>query len=186
MSQVRILSPRPLILLAFLLPKYHWVLGRNWSGSDSGSHVRPRPTSISFCNEFRPGGLAHSNDELPQVVGSRGRGVPSVVLSVITGAWLHYGAPKEMTQTDSEFDALPIARQPVREGPLAALLEWQAMAEGAYSANPVRAQKADGAIFQVFCEARGEAYLPAESQTHPRFHRGSRRPFRGRKSSRYR
>ena len=40
-----------------------------------------------------------------------------------------------------------------------ALLEWQAMAEGAYSANTLRAHKADGAIFQAFCEARGEAYL---------------------------
>jgi hypothetical protein len=39
---------------------------------------------------------------------------------------------------------------------LAALLEWQAMAEGAYSANTLRAQKADGAIFQAFCEGRGE------------------------------
>jgi hypothetical protein len=36
---------------------------------------------------------------------------------------------------------------------LAALLEWQAMAEGAYSTNTLRAQKADGAIFQSFCES---------------------------------
>jgi integrase len=70
-----------------------------------------------------------------------------------------------MTQRASEFDALPIAPQPVREGPLAVLLEWQAMAEGAYSANTLRAQKADGAIFQAFCEARGEAYLPADPKT---------------------
>jgi integrase len=45
---------------------------------------------------------------------------------------------------------------------LAALLEWQAMAEGAYSKNTLRAQKADGAIFQAFCDRRGEPYLPAD------------------------
>jgi hypothetical protein len=37
----------------------------------------------------------------------------------------------EMTQKASEFESLPVAPQPVLEGPLAALLEWQAMAEGA-------------------------------------------------------
>jgi integrase len=71
----------------------------------------------------------------------------------------------EMTQKASELDPHPVVPQPVREGPLAALLEWQAMAEGAYSANTLRAQKADGAIFQAFCEARGEAYLPADPKT---------------------
>jgi integrase len=35
----------------------------------------------------------------------------------------------------------------------------------AYSANTLRAQKADGAIFQAFCEARGEPYLPANPKT---------------------
>src|SRR6266851_7103736 len=49
--------------------------------------------------------------------------------------------------------------------PYALLLEWQAMAEGAYSANTLRAQKADGAIFQTFCESRGQAYLPADPKT---------------------
>src|ERR1700730_7277682 len=39
------------------------------------------------------------------------------------------------------------------------------MAEGAYSANTLRAQKADGAIFQVFCEGRGESSLPADPKT---------------------
>ncbi len=58
-----------------------------------------------------------------------------------------------------------MAPKPLLEGPLAALLEWQAMAEGAYSANTLRAQKADGAIFQVFCESRGEPYLPANPKT---------------------
>jgi integrase len=71
----------------------------------------------------------------------------------------------KMTQKASEFDSLPVVPQPVLEGPLAALLEWQAMAEGAYSANTLRAQKADGAIFQAFCESRGESYLPADPKT---------------------
>jgi integrase len=53
----------------------------------------------------------------------------------------------------------------VLEGPLTALLEWQAMAEGAYSVNTLRAQKADGAIFQAFCESRDEPYLPADPKT---------------------
>src|SRR5271163_1958588 len=72
----------------------------------------------------------------------------------------------EMTQKKaSEFDPMPLVPQPVLEGPLAALLEWQAMAEGAYSANTLRAQKADGAIFQAFCESLGEPYLPADPRT---------------------
>src|SRR6202163_863756 len=54
--------------------------------------------------------------------------------------------------------------QPAR-GPLDRLREWQGMAEGAYSANTLRAQKADGAIFQVFCEGRGESFLPADPTT---------------------
>jgi len=70
-----------------------------------------------------------------------------------------------MPQRTSEFKPMPIAPQPVLQGPLAALLEWQAMAQGAYSANTLRAQKADGAIFQAFCESRGEAYLPANPHT---------------------
>src|SRR5450759_3386710 len=48
------------------------------------------------------------------------------------------------------------------EKPLDRLREWQGMAEGAYSANTLRAQKADGAIFQDFCEGRGESFLPAD------------------------
>jgi integrase len=66
------------------------------------------------------------------------------------------------TKQPAEFGPKPIAPQPVLKGPLAALLEWQAMAEGAYSPNTLRAQKADGAIFQGFCESRGESYLPAD------------------------
>src|SRR6267378_4179097 len=71
----------------------------------------------------------------------------------------------ELTKNEAEFDSHPVAPLPVLEGPLAALLEWQAMAEGAYSANTLRAQKADGAIFQAFCESRDEPYLPADSKT---------------------
>ena len=62
----------------------------------------------------------------------------------------------------SEFEPAPVAPKPVLEGPLDKLIEWQAMAEGAYSSNTLRAQKADGAIFQAFCESRGESYLPAD------------------------
>jgi hypothetical protein len=62
----------------------------------------------------------------------------------------------ELTEQASEFDPRPIAPKRLLEGPLAALLEWQAMAEGAYSPNTLRAQKADGAIFQAFCKSRGE------------------------------
>jgi len=65
----------------------------------------------------------------------------------------------------AESQPKPPVPQPLLKGPLAALLEWQAMAEGAYSPNTLRAQKADGAIFQAFCEARGEAYLPADPKT---------------------
>jgi integrase len=71
----------------------------------------------------------------------------------------------KLTIEAAEFEPRPVAPQPVLKGPLAALLEWQAMAEGAYSANTLRAQKADGAIFQAFCESRGEPYLPADPKS---------------------
>jgi integrase len=71
----------------------------------------------------------------------------------------------EMTRQLSEFEPKPAPPQPVLKGPLAELLEWQALAEGAYSPNTLRAQKADGAIFQAFCEGRGESYLPADPMT---------------------
>src|ERR1700678_145248 len=71
----------------------------------------------------------------------------------------------ELTEQGPEFEPHPRPPQPVLKGPLAALLEWQAMAEGAYSANTLRAQKADGAIFQAFCESRGEPYLPEDPKT---------------------
>ena len=69
------------------------------------------------------------------------------------------------TKNTINTEAAPVARRPIIQGPLAALLEWQAMAEGAYSPNTLRAQKADGAIFQDYCEARGAAYLPADPMT---------------------
>jgi integrase len=78
---------------------------------------------------------------------------------------LCYDVSVEVTEQASEFDPKPIAPLAVLEGPLAALLEWQAMAEGAYSPNTLRAQKADGAIFQSLCESRGESYLPADPKT---------------------
>jgi integrase len=71
----------------------------------------------------------------------------------------------KLTERTGEFELAPMAPQPVLTGPLAALLEWQAMAEGAYSPNTLRAQKADGAIFQAFCESRGDSYLPADPKT---------------------
>src|ERR1700733_3016449 len=71
----------------------------------------------------------------------------------------------ELSKQESEFDPRPMAPKPRLEGRLAALLEWQARAEGAYSPNTLRAQKADGAIFQAFCESRGEPYLPADPKT---------------------
>ncbi len=48
---------------------------------------------------------------------------------------------------------------------LEALSHWEAMAEGAYSANTKRAWAADGAVFQAFCEREGRAWFPAEPLT---------------------
>ena len=63
-----------------------------------------------------------------------------------------------------ESFAVTTPAQPATQ-PLDRLREWQGMAEGAYSANTLRAQKADGAIFQAFCERRGESFLPADPTT---------------------
>jgi integrase len=71
----------------------------------------------------------------------------------------------KLTNNRAEFEPHAVAPQPVLHGPLVALLEWQVLAEGAYSRNTLRAQKADGAIFQAFCELRGEPYLPADPKT---------------------
>src|SRR6202171_305502 len=63
-----------------------------------------------------------------------------------------------------ESSAVTTPAQPATT-PLQRLREWQGMAEGAYSANTLRAQKADGAIFQAFCEGRGASFLPADPTT---------------------
>ncbi len=56
-------------------------------------------------------------------------------------------------------------QQPELTDALDRLVEWSAMAEGAYSKNTQRAQRADGAIFQAFCEASGLAFFPAAPAT---------------------
>src|SRR6266404_8843305 len=63
-----------------------------------------------------------------------------------------------------ESFAAPTPAQPATR-PLDRLREWQGMAEGAHSSNTRRAQKADGAIFQAFCEGRVESFLPADPTT---------------------
>jgi site-specific recombinase XerD len=63
------------------------------------------------------------------------------------------------------LDRRRVVPQQLLEGPLGALIDWQAMAQGAYAANTLRAQKSDGALFQAFCEARGEPFLPAKPAT---------------------
>ncbi len=70
-----------------------------------------------------------------------------------------------MTQWRSEFGPMPIAPQPVLKGPLADVARMAGDGAGRLLANTLRAQKADGAIFQAFCESRGEPYLPADPQT---------------------
>jgi integrase len=72
-----------------------------------------------------------------------------------------------MKSTDERPESLAVTTpaQPPAMRPLDRLREWQGMAEGAYSVNTLRAQKADGAIFQVFCEGRGESFLPADPKT---------------------
>ncbi len=74
------------------------------------------------------------------------------------------------TKKRPESFAVTTPAQPATR-PLDRLREWQAMAEGAYSANTLRAQKADGAIFQAFCEWRGEPLSAGGSENHPRVHR---------------
>src|SRR5450631_770917 len=55
--------------------------------------------------------------------------------------------------------------QPESPALLERLVQWDAMAQRAYAKNTVRAQKADGAIFQSFCEANGLAFFPADPKT---------------------
>lgn len=64
----------------------------------------------------------------------------------------------------SKSAELPIGSQPTLS-PSERLRDWQGIAEGAYSANTLRAQRADGAVFQAFCEGRAEAHLPADPLT---------------------
>jgi hypothetical protein len=54
----------------------------------------------------------------------------------------------DMTQKASEFDPHPVVPQPVREGPLAALLEWQAKLQAARRVRDNR-QRADLAHTQT-------------------------------------
>jgi len=68
------------------------------------------------------------------------------------------------TKQPLESFAAATTVQPAKN-PLERLREWQGMAEGAYSANTLRAQRADGAIFQAFCEGRGESFLSADPAT---------------------
>jgi len=77
---------------------------------------------------------------------------------------MYYSESMKSPKNRPESFAVTTPAQPVI-GPLERLREWQGMAEGAYSANTLRAQKADGARFQVFCEGRGESYLPADPTT---------------------
>ena len=58
----------------------------------------------------------------------------------------------------------PMVRR-LSKKPLAALVAWDAMAKPAYSANTQRAWKADGAVFQAFCESVGFQFFPATPQT---------------------
>jgi integrase len=55
--------------------------------------------------------------------------------------------------------------QPEPSEALDRLVAWDQMAKGAYSKNTQRAQRADGAIFQGFCEAKGLAFFPAAPAT---------------------
>lgn len=48
---------------------------------------------------------------------------------------------------------------------ITALAAWDAMAQGAYSKNTRRGWKADGAVFQAFCEGAGLAFFPASPLT---------------------
>ena len=70
----------------------------------------------------------------------------------------------ERTETTGNFILAPIAPDDPEKA-LSALSAWDAMAEGAYSKNTRRAWKADGAVFQAFCEGVGLAFFPASPLT---------------------
>jgi len=64
--------------------------------------------------------------------------------------------------TSAGSDTKPPVPQPLLKGPLAALLEWQSMAEGAYSPNTLRAQKAGSAHPSVAVQSTPEAQSPTK------------------------
>ena len=67
-------------------------------------------------------------------------------------------------RTGPELAPGPMVRRTSKK-PIAALVAWDAMAKPAYSANTHRAWKADGAVFQTFCEQAGVQFFPATPQT---------------------
>src|ERR1700744_2126276 len=70
-----------------------------------------------------------------------------------------------MTQWRSEFRPMPIAPQPVLHGPLADLLDWQAMAQCVYSVNTLRAPKADGRYSRRTANRWASPFCPANPHT---------------------
>jgi site-specific recombinase XerD len=70
----------------------------------------------------------------------------------------------KLTKLPPESVLSPIAQPDAREAQ-DALIEWSAMAKEAYSKNTQRAQRADGAVFQAFCEKAGLEFFPAAPMT---------------------
>jgi integrase len=70
----------------------------------------------------------------------------------------------EVTKQAAESVPVATGRSGSKDA-VARLVEWESMAEGAYAKNTRRAQRADGAIFQAFCERVGLTYFPAEPRT---------------------
>ena len=60
---------------------------------------------------------------------------------------------------------LTLIAAPDAQKALPALSAWDAMAQGTYSKNTRRAWRADGAVFQAFCEATGLVFFPASPLT---------------------
>jgi len=65
----------------------------------------------------------------------------------------------------SQAESLKSGPAPAAGEALAALQAWDGIATRAFSENTRRAQKADAAIFQVFCERIGEPFFPASPTT---------------------
>jgi integrase len=70
----------------------------------------------------------------------------------------------KLTKLPPESVLAPTA-QPDPQKAKDALVAWSAMAKEAYSKNTQRAQRADGAVFQSFCELAGLEFFPAASMT---------------------